>query len=69
MLESMVSGALLGDDGESPTHYEMRDTMITIVWIALATAVLGSIELVARAATGRRSAVKVGARNLRTRHR
>jgi hypothetical protein len=47
----------------------MRDTMFTIIWIAMATAVLGSIELLARAATSKRSAVKVGERNLRARHR
>jgi len=43
--------------------------MITVIWIALATAVLASIELVARAATAERSAVKVVGRNVRTRHR
>jgi hypothetical protein len=36
--------------------------MITIIWIALATAVLGSIELVARAATSKRSSVEVRGR-------
>ncbi len=43
--------------------------MITILWIAMATAVLGSIELVARAATGKRSAVRVDEQDLRARHR
>ena len=32
--------------------------MITILWIAMATAVLGSIELIARAATDKRSAAR-----------
>jgi hypothetical protein len=43
--------------------------MITIIWIAMATALLGSIELLARAATDKRSAVNVDERNLRVRHR
>jgi hypothetical protein len=43
--------------------------MITIMWIALAIVVLGSIELVARSATANRSGVKVGEREDRTRHR
>ena len=43
--------------------------MITIIWIAMATAVLGSIELLVRAATAKGSAVKVGERNVRVRHR
>jgi hypothetical protein len=33
--------------------------MITIIWIAMAVTVLGSIELLARAATSKRSAVRV----------
>jgi len=64
----MVSGAPLGDDGIT-NPLRMRDTMITIIWIAMATAVLGSIELLARTATSKRSAVQVGDRNLRARHR
>ena len=43
--------------------------MITIIWIAMATAVLGSIELIARAATSKGPAVKVRERDLRARHR
>jgi hypothetical protein len=43
-------------------------TVITIIWIAMAIAVLGSIELLVRSATAKRSAVKIGERNVRTRH-
>ena len=43
--------------------------MITIVWIALATAVLGSIELLARAAATKGSPVKIRERNVPRQHR
>jgi hypothetical protein len=43
--------------------------MITIIWIAMAVTVLGSIELLARAAASKRSAVKADERNLRARRR
>ncbi len=42
--------------------------MITIIWVATGVAVLGSIELLARAATAERSAAKVRERDHRTRH-
>lgn len=43
--------------------------MITIIWIAMAVTVLGSIELLARAATSKRSAVEADEQNLQARRR
>lgn len=43
--------------------------MSTIVWIALPIAVLGSIELLVRAAMNNRPTVKIGERNVRPPHR
>jgi hypothetical protein len=46
-----------------------KEPMITIIWIAMAVTVLGSIELLARAATSKRSAVEADERNLQARRR
>jgi hypothetical protein len=43
--------------------------MTTIVWIALPIAVLGSIQLIARVALSKGSAVKVRGHDVRPRHR
>jgi len=55
-------------DGEQATP-NRGDIMITIIWIATGIAVVGSIELVARSAASKRSAVKVSERQARKRHR
>ena len=68
VLESMVSGHVSNDHGScQPTT--KREPMITIIWIAMAVTVLGSIELLARAATSKRSAVEADERNLQARRR
>ena len=41
--------------------------MSTIVWVALPFAVLGSIELLARAAVSHRPTVRIAERNIRRR--
>ena len=68
VLESMASGHVPSDHGScQPTT--KKEPMITIIWIAMAVTVLGSIELLARAATSKRSAVEADARNLQARRR
>jgi hypothetical protein len=68
VLESMASADVSNDHGRcQPTTNE--EPMITIIWIAMAVTVLGSIELLARAATSKRSAVEADERNLQKRRR
>ena len=67
MRESMVSAHVASDHGSANTTNE--EHMITIIWIAMAITVLGSIELLARAATSKQSAVEADERNLQARHR